>query len=355
MDLGSMLQTTEKNKNYKIFVMIPSLFDYAIKDTVLDCINKASEPDNITFGLSLQGLPDIDFSDVKNEKRIIVLDSNIVYGIGKTRYHLQKLYNGEDFILSIDCHTTFDQDWDKKIIQEYLSIDDDHAVVSQFLNPVGSNSNSRSQYEYSKKDRWAMKYVVRTEPDKINGFSLSQRVAPHFIFSNKNFMKIDYPYKYIWGDEDHILSIKLFCNGFNIYELQKTFLGTTPKDSQACLDRSEWFLSAINKYDQNHNRTFVEPESIFGNSLRIKYDHTNIDLSNHIFYEGTKKMIDLEIETAKLIEDSYNPILLEDFRYSKRTIQEYFEFHNISWDQVLESTCNSKKLGVQYYYDNDKH
>jgi hypothetical protein len=356
MDLGSMLQTTEKNNNYKIFVMIPSLFDPSIKTTMLDCINKAANPDDITFGVSLQGLEDIDLSDIPNEKRIVTLPSNIVYGIGKTRYHIQQLYNDEDFILSIDCHTVFDEEWDTKLINDYLSINDDHAVISQFLHSMPSESIIKSEYEYSKIDAWAMKYIVSQTYNKLDEIRLTQRIAPHFIFSNKNFMKIDYPYKYIWGDEDHILSIKLFCNGFNMYELPRTYMGTIAKDAQACIDRSEWFFSAMQRYDDNSvNITFVEPETVFGAESAIKYNHDNIDLSNHLFYPGTKTRINQQREAALLIENSYSLILLEDFRNTERTIKDYFEFHGISWEQVLESTCNSKKLGVQYYYDNDKH
>jgi hypothetical protein len=331
----------------KIFVMIPSLGDHSIKNTVLDCINKAKNPNSIVFGLSLQGLNDLRFDDIKNEKRIIYLDSNIVYGIGKTRYQLQQLYNEEDYILSIDCHTSFRENWDEKIINEYLKLNDDHAVISQFLHPTPVGDYRESVYEYSKIDAWAMKYVPGIETKIVNGARLTQRICPHFIFANKNFMNIDYPYFYFWGDEDHILSIKLFCNGFNIYEMQNTHLSTVSKSKSACLERSNWFIAGIKKYAEDINYTLVdENEVVIGKDSNIVYDYNNIDLSNHLINKQTGRPINQQKEAALLLENGYSDILKEDFRNTKRSIKQYFEFHGIPWEQVEESICHNKQLGV---------
>lgn len=331
----------------KIFVMIPSLGDYSIKNTVLDCINKADNPDSIVFALSLQNLDDLDFSDIKNEKRIIRLDSNIVYGIGKTRYYLQQLYNEEDYILSIDCHTSFENGWDTKIIKEYLSLKNDYAVISQFLHDVPVKNYRRSLYEYSKVDAWAMKYIAGIETEEIKGNRLTQRICPHFIFANKNFMQVDYPYFYFWGDEDHILSIKLFCNGFDMYELQNTYMATVSKSRKSCIERSNWFLSAIKKYDKYIEYTLVEDKDlILGSNIDIKYNYDNIDLSNHLIDKETNKPINQQKEAALLLENEYSNILKEDFRNTKRSIKQYFEFHGIPWEQVEESICHNKQLGV---------
>jgi hypothetical protein len=331
----------------KIFVMIPSLGDYSIKDTILDCINKAKNPENLTFGISLQNLNDLRLNDIKNEKRIVILDSNIVYGIGKTRYHIQQLYNEEDYILSIDCHTSFKQNWDELIINEYLKLNDEYAVISQFLHEIPVEDYKESIYEYSKIDAWAMKYFYSLDSNIVDDFRITQRVCPHFIFANKNFMNIDYPYFYFWGDEDHILSIKLFCNGFNIYELKNTYMSTVPKSKQACHERSNWFISAISKYDNYANYTLVDDnEIIVGNNSSINYDYSNIELSNHLINKQTNKPINQQKEAALLLENGYSNILKEDFRNTKRSIKQYFEFHGISWEKVEESICYNKQLGV---------
>ncbi len=315
-----------------IFVMIPSLFDSSIQKTVEDCLKKATYPDRITFALSLQGVDDVDFSHIKNEKRIILLDSNIVYGIGKTRYQLQQLYNNEDYILSIDCHTGFSSNWDEKLIEQHNLIQNDKAVITQFLSERFMSNCTKSKYIYSKDDAWGLDYVHSSDPDFIKERHLSQRVAPHFIFGTKELAKISYPYMYFWGDEDHILSVKLFCNGFDMYELDRTYLTTIPKNAKDCEDRSNWFLSAIKKYQTDKNYTLSQGVNVTESS-KIVYKSDDLELSRHLFYPGTKTVIDKMYETAKLIKDEFSDVLMEDFRNTERSLKEYLDFHNIGFDK----------------------
>lgn len=312
--------------------MIPSLFDSSIQKTVEDCLKKAKHPDRITFGLSLQGVDNVDFSHIKNEKRIIILDSNIVYGIGKTRYQLQQLYNKEDYILSIDCHTGFASNWDEKLIDRHALIKNDKAVITQFLTERFMTNCIKSKYVHSEDDPWGLEYTHSASIDFIQEKHMSQRVAPHFIFGTKELAKIDYPYMYFWGDEDHILSIKLFCNGFDMYELDQTYLTTVPKNSKDCDDRSNWFLSAIKKYQTDKNYTLSQGVRVEGSS-NIIYKSDNIDLSRHLFYPGTKTVIDKVYETKKMLRYGFSDVFMEDFRNTERSLKDYLDFHNIVFDQ----------------------
>jgi hypothetical protein len=312
----------------KIFVMIPSLFDPSIQKTVEECLSKAKHPDRITFGLSLQGVDNVNFDHIKNEKRIIILDKHIVYGIGKTRYHLQQLYNNEDYILSIDCHTGFSTHWDEKLIGEHDLLNNDKGVITQFLSERFMSNCTKGQYIYSEHSPWVIEYAHADKVEFIKERNLSQRVAPHFIFATKEFAKIPYPYMYFWGDEDDILSIKLFCNGFDMYELENTYLTTVPKNAQDCEDRSNWFLSAIKKYQTEYNYTLSQGVR-FEQSSSIVYDSGETDLSTHLFYPGTKKVIDKMHETRSLLKNGFSDTLMEDFREKPRSLDEYFSFHGI--------------------------
>lgn len=318
----------------KIFVMIPSLFDPSIQKTVEECLSKAKHPERITFALSLQGVDGVSFDHIKNEKRIIVLDKNIVYGIGKTRYQLQQLYNNEDYILSIDCHTGFATDWDEKLIIQHSMIGNNKAIISQFLTERLMMNCTKSQYIYSENSAWAIEYAHTGKIEPITIRSLSQRIAPHFIFATKEFAKVPYPYMYFWGDEDDILSIKLFCNGFDMYELQDTYLTTIPKNAKDCEDRGNWFLSAIKKYQTIYNYTLSQGVK-FEESSSIVYPEEETELSTHLFYPGTKTVIDKMYETKDLLKNGYSDILMEDFRSSKRPIHDYFKFHNID-EEILK-------------------
>jgi hypothetical protein len=191
-----------------------------------------------------------------------------------------------------------------------------------------------------------MEYVWTQETDFIQGRYLSQRSCPHFLFASKRFMDIKYPYMYFWGDEDHILSIKLFCNGFDMYELQNTYVTTVPKNMRACQDRSDWFLSAILKYDSSQNYTQVLDDINFDEKSNIKYDSENTVLSSHLFYDNTSKVINKVAEAAMLLENGFSIVLKEDFRNTERSIEEYFAFHNIEWERVLTAIDKGKQTAV---------
>jgi len=330
----------------KIFVMIPSLFDISIQKTVEDCLLKAKYPDRITFALSLQGVEGCNFDNIKNEKRIILLDKNIVYGIGKTRYQLQKLYNGEEYVLSIDCHTSFDDEWDEKLISEYEEIGNQKAVISQFLLDRFSSDFKKSRYVFKKENPWAIDYVGHDQLSRIKQRSLSYNVAPHFIFASKEFMTIDYPYMYLWGDEDPLLSIKLFCNGFDVYELEKTYMTTDAKNKKDLNNRKDWLYGPMYKSNDNFDIYFDSQNEVPKDSKPIKYFDGTTYMSDHLFYPDTKIFIKKMKEAAFLLENNFNDILKEDFRNKERSIKEYFESNGISWDQVLSSIDRSKQLDV---------
>lgn len=328
----------------RIYVMIPTLFDPSIKTTVEDAIKNAKYPNRLTFGLSVQGVPDIDFSDIPNEKRILFLDKNIVYGIGKTRYHLQQLHNNEDYILSIDCHTGFQKDWDESLIKRHKEFNNDRAIISQFLHDTFlDKAYVASEYKYGEYDALAVIYnpvVPKKDKKMVVGHRKTQRVAPHFIFATKKFFDVSYPYMYTWGHEDSLLSMKLFCNGFDIYELDSTFLTTVPKDLESCNNRRDWFLTGAKRFWDRDLRVSQESFAI-GKNSSFDYNYDNLEYSYHLRDNETKKALELVVSFGNLLQYGFDDILREDLRGLSRTMDEYFEFHGITKDQISRTIANN--------------
>lgn len=326
--------------------MIPSLFDESIKTTVSDCIDKAEFPERITFGLSIQGLDNIDFSDIKNEKRIIYLDKNIAYGTGKTRYHLQQMYSGEEYILSIDCHTGFKNGWDTWLIEKYKELDNEKAVITQFLGDTFIDKCMVSQYKFTPSDPWIITYDPAPIKNKvIDKYIKTQRVSPHFIFGNKEIMKLKYPTQILFNLEEHILSMQYFCNGLDMYELEQTVLSTVPKSQRSCEDRDRWLAHAYNKHTHNKRRDLSLPSQI-GKDARIKYIYDNLRLSYHLINKNTGMINELRPAVADLLEHGFSDILEQDYRSCERTIAEYFDFHNISQAQINQTIKFNRKDSI---------
>lgn len=344
--VADFTKQTINSSNPKIYIMIPSLYDSEIKTTILDAIHKATYPERLTFGLSLQGLSDLDLSDIPNEKRILYLDKNIVYGIGQTRFFLQKLHNDEEYILSIDCHTGFKQGWDEYIINRHKSFNDSKAVISQYLLDDFTRQYDGGFYEYDDNGPWPLKYDPSKSKSKVDNYSISNWVAPHFIFATKEFANIDYPYKYFWGHEDHLVSLKLYCNGFTIYELDFQYFTTIPKSQSACNDRTKWFFSALSKHSPEFDiRKYTISFGAIGQDIDIKYDYNNLYLSYHLINKKNNRALPFITAIADLLQNGYSDIIDEDLRNLERSIEQYYEFFGISPDQIKQKILWSRKYG----------
>lgn len=321
-----------------IFVMIPSLSDDRIKDTILDCIDKSDNPIGLSFGISLQGLSSIDLSDIKNEIRVITLPSNIVYGLGRTRSFIQGLYNDEDYVLSIDCHTGFKKGWDSDLISWHSQLPESSmAVISQplrdrFLDIFYKTIVTETEHLGSHIPiEHSSKCFIDSKDREIYDPFLSNWIMPHFIFAGKEIMKLKYPIGYLWGEEDILLSLLLFCNGFSIYEIPKTYMVTEAKDKKSIFDRSS-FLNSPLKYN-DFELSDVDSGAI-GEYLGIEYPKVNTRWSNHLINIGATEddLPNSKKQLALLILKGYNYYM--DLRGLKKSIQDFFDFHGVSEIQL---------------------
>jgi hypothetical protein len=336
------------NNMERIYVMIPSLYDYDVKKTILNCISNAKHPERISFGISLQGLDNIHLEDIPNEKRILILDKNVVYGIGKTRFFLQQMNCNEDYFLSIDCHTNFDNHWDETLINKYKEINDPMAVISQPLTPELNHKYYKARYVYDDVAIFPIRYQFSNSDnlDPILNFNLSNFLCSHFIFGSNKFFKIQYPSYFYWDVQDALLSIKLFCHGFNIYELERVPISTTPKDMEACNDRSAWFHTALNQYTDKYPIKFDYPYNFIGERINIEYEYDNLHLSNHLLTFDKSLEIDINLGVLEILRDGHSNIIKENFLGLSRTTKDFFDFFNISQNEI-DITINRIKEWIR--------
>ena len=108
-----------------IFVKIPSLDDNELIPTLQDCLDKAEHPQRIHIAVSLiysdkkhlENL--IKFKEANSEANLQIvtreLDVNFL-GVGKQRKIVGDMFDGQDYVLQIDSHTWFCDNWDTKLI-----------------------------------------------------------------------------------------------------------------------------------------------------------------------------------------------------------------------------------------------
>ena len=116
--------------NQKIFVQIAAYRDPELVKTIHNMLDKAEQPENITFGICWQHNKEDDFDqemyDLQMDDRFRVIDvpNSISHGTCWARHTIQHLYCEEEFTLAIDSHHRFVDNWDAELKSMYYYMQD---------------------------------------------------------------------------------------------------------------------------------------------------------------------------------------------------------------------------------------
>ena len=118
-----------------IFVHIASYRDPECQWTVKDLFAKAKHPQRVHVGICWQFDPEKDGDCFKSSERteqvrIAPFHWGESEGVCWARHQAQQLWEGEDYVLSIDSHTRFAEDWDDRLIGELAECPSEKAVLS---------------------------------------------------------------------------------------------------------------------------------------------------------------------------------------------------------------------------------
>ncbi|NJP09925.1 MAG: N-acetylglucosaminyltransferase [Leptolyngbyaceae cyanobacterium RU_5_1] len=102
----------------RIFVQIASYRDPELVATVEDALQKAANPENVSFGIVWQGKSGVDGLPLHQLDccRIVLVDSDRSRGVCWARAKAQSLWDGEPYTLQIDSHMRFVHGWDELLL-----------------------------------------------------------------------------------------------------------------------------------------------------------------------------------------------------------------------------------------------
>ena len=193
----------------KIFISIASYCDELLFFTINDCISKAKNPQNISFGIVDQNdetqREKIEDLDCKDQVKYVYINKVDTLGVSWARNIAFSLLDGEDYLLQIDSHMLFDEDNKpiyKEHSQKYVLVLRPHPDTELEVD----NAVLRFRAEHKLSD------------NPINGC----HVAGGFIFSSSDFIEeIPYdPFLYFHGEEQSI-AIRAYTRGWDIYHPNK--------------------------------------------------------------------------------------------------------------------------------------
>ena len=107
------------NKDKTIFIAIAAYNEVDVVSTIENCLENATYPDRLHFGLALHysemDRPVIYFNNTKT----VDIAYGGLWGVCPARNLALNLYDNEDFYLQLDGHMKFDKDWDSYLINVF--------------------------------------------------------------------------------------------------------------------------------------------------------------------------------------------------------------------------------------------
>lgn len=218
-----------------IFIQIASYRDPECSWTVQDAFGKAKHPERIFAGICKQDDPGAKDDCLKappqGHVRLKQFHWRESQGVCWARHQAQQLWQGEDYVLSIDSHTRFVPEWDELLIRQLEECPSKKPVLSNhpgcYRPPDHLNLDSRPT-------------ILRAQPYSLQGdirfvgANLDRlpkaplRAAfccAGFIFARSDLIR-EVPYDpYLYFDQEEVsLSARLFTHGFDVYSLKNVLL-----------------------------------------------------------------------------------------------------------------------------------
>ena len=221
----------------RIFVSIASYRDPQCQWTVKDLFDKAMRPERVFVGICWQYDPERDQDCFQvpyprpAQVRSLVVNWRDAKGVSWARHEIQKLWQGEEYVLQIDAHMRFVIGWDVAMIQELKLCDSPKPLLSCYPPPFTPPNDLPANPKLN------VCTMQSFQPDgNLRGKSPEIGFVPEkpmrgafvmgaFIFARSRFFE-EIPYDpYLYFDQEEItLAIRLFTHGWDVFSSHRTLL-----------------------------------------------------------------------------------------------------------------------------------
>lgn len=224
------------SKDKSIFISIASYRDPELEPTIKSIIDNAKYKDRLNIKIIRQFTEEDNGSDdpvaYRDNPLVEIIDTphNQSNGVCKIRSDLQKMYNGEDYILQLDSHHRFIKNWDVEIIKDLELLKkvnkDDKPILTAYLPSYepGKPKESINLPWEMRFDRFLPQGPAMPKPETIDDHKeLSKPVraymlSGHFIFADgKYYEDVLYDPGFYFHGEEISLAIRAYTHGYNLY------------------------------------------------------------------------------------------------------------------------------------------
>jgi len=226
-----------------IYVSIASYRDLELTDTVYSLLSKAKDPTRIFVSVFSQDETHPDLENLFNLFKVegFVYDKvhfSEAKGVGYARTMTHKnLSTKFKYHLQIDSHTRFIKDWDNILIEQYnnsCTFWNSDIIFSSYPIPYTYDDNGNEKMNKPIGANIAKMqnvknnnlYTVNYEDRVIDEYGeWHGHFCAGFVFGlSEHFLKVPYdPFLYFYGEE-HLMSIRMFCNNIKVIAPPRTYV-----------------------------------------------------------------------------------------------------------------------------------
>ena len=226
-------------QNGKIFIQIASYRDPQLIPTLDDCIDKATNPENLVFSIAWQHSSEDEWDTLDKYKddprfKIIDIDYRESKGACWARNTLQQQYDGEEYTLQLDSHHRFIEGWDSELISMLKGLQD-KGHEKPLLTSYISSFDPENDPEGRVKTPWLMNFdrfipegAVFFLPATIPGFQNMTEPIParfysaHFAFSVGSFVtEVPHDPQYYFHGEEISIAVRAYTWGYDLFHPHK--------------------------------------------------------------------------------------------------------------------------------------
>ncbi len=214
----------------KIFVKIASYRDAELPKTINSALSHATHPNRVTFGICWQydeqTYLDLDPYIESSNIRVHQMYYESSKGCCWARHHTDQLYDGEKYMLQIDAHTRFAEDWDVKFIQMLESLDCEKPILSTYPAPFDYVDGEEQLFNDRGMQRLVLKKMKKdlttifgsTPVDDTSRPAPSQFLAAGQLFTYGQFcQEVEYDPELYFIGEEISLSARAYTQGYDFF------------------------------------------------------------------------------------------------------------------------------------------
>jgi len=259
-----------------IYVQIAAYRDPELVPTLRDCFKHAKYPENLRFCVAWQHAQEDEWDTLEEfrnhpQVKVIDIDHKNARGVCWARHLLNLQYNDEEFMLQLDSHHRFSQDWDEQLFTMFKELQDkgyEKPLLTAYLpsyNPKNDPDGRVTSPWVTTFDRFSPDGNVHFAPHTLDDWRdrpdpiFARFVSGHFIFTFGKFCReVEYDSSYYFHGEEINLSVRAYLAGYDMFHPNKVIVWheyTRSDKKKHWDDHTDW--NVLNDNSHAHNRQLL--------------------------------------------------------------------------------------------------